>query len=135
MNIDWSLVSTPETRFQEKKQTLIKEVNRLRYSMLDEGVTVNGITFQSRASDRENIAGALQLATLAESQGQPFSIDWIAMDNTVHTLDTAFIIALGQAVATRKAELIFRGRAVKDAILAAQSEAELPNPVQAMADP
>jgi len=130
----WEVANTPDA-LSGRKERLRLRVNELREELLDEGITVNGVEFQSRPGDRENIAGALQLATLAASQGQPFSIEWIAKDNTVHTLDFAFIVALGQAVANRKAELIFRGRAVKDQIAAATTPAELPDVELAMQDP
>ena len=116
------------------KRSLMDQVNKLRYDMLDMGITVNDIEFQTGPQDRENIAGAVQLAVLAQLNEQPFSIDWIAKDNTVHTLDSNFIFELGEALANRKAELIFRSRQVKEDIQAASSEEELPNITSAMAD-
>ena len=134
MSIDWTKEVTVADKLAKRKAELRKQVDAIRDQMIDSGVTSNGITYQSRATDRENVAGALQLATLAASQGQPFETQWIAMDNVVHTLDLNGIIALGQAIADRKAELIFRGRQVKDVVNAAESFETLPDIQALMAD-
>ena len=134
MSIDWTKEITVADKLAERKAALRKQVDAIRDQMIDSGVTSNGIAYQSRATDRENIAGALQLATLAASQGQPFETQWIAMDNVVHTLDFNGIVALGQAIANRKAELIFRGRSVKEVVNAAESFETLPDIEALMAD-
>ena len=133
-NINWDAQITVSDKLAERKAALRKQVDAIRDQMIDSGVTSNGITYQSRATDRENVAGALQLATLAASQGQSFESQWIAMDNVVHTLDFNGIVALGQAIADRKAELIFRGRQVKDVVNAAESFETLPDIQALMAD-
>jgi len=73
------------------------------------------------------IAGAVQLASLATSQGQPYSVNWIAKDNTVVTLDANGVLALGIDLAARTEQLIFRGRQTKDDVEAATTFAELPD--------
>lgn len=112
-------VSTPVT---------IEEVDAERDRRIDAGVTINGVRYQTRASDRENIAGAAQLAFMAQVAGQPFSLNWIAEDNTVAAMDAAAVIAFGQAVAQHKSALIFAARALKDRIAAGEIITDVSDP-------
>ena len=92
---------------------------------IDGGVTFNGTRFQTRPADRENVAGATQLATLAVMAGAQAGnlrwhggasdFAWIAEDNSVVTMDAQTVIAFGQAVAAHKSGHIFAARALKDA--------------------
>lgn len=92
---------------------------------IDGGVTFNGTRFQTRPADRENVAGATQLATLAVMAGAQAGnlrwhggasdFAWIAEDNSIVTMDAQTVIAFGQAVAAHKSAHIFAARAIKDA--------------------
>ena len=92
---------------------------------IDAGLTFNGVRFQTRAADRENVAGASQLATLAIMAGaQPGDLRWhggaadfawIAEDNSIVTMDAQMVIDFGKAVAAHKSAHIFAARALKDA--------------------
>jgi hypothetical protein len=92
---------------------------------IDAGVTFNGTRFQTRPADRENVAGATQLATLAVMAGAQAGdlrwhggasdFAWIAEDNSIVTMDAQTVIAFGQAVAATKSAHIFAARALKDA--------------------
>jgi hypothetical protein len=91
---------------------------------IDAGVVFNGTRFQTRPADRENVAGATQLATLAvmggaqtgdlrwHGGGSDFA--WIAEDNSIITMDAQTVIAFGQAVAAHKSAHIFAARSLKD---------------------
>jgi hypothetical protein len=92
---------------------------------IDAGVVFNGVRFQTRPADRENVAGATQLATLAVMAGAQAGnlrwhggasdFAWIAEDNSIVTMDAQTVIAFGQAVAAHKSAHIFAARALKDA--------------------
>jgi hypothetical protein len=100
-------------------------VDAERDRRIDAGVTIDGTRFQTRPADRENVAGATQLATLAvmggaqagdlrwHGGGSDFA--WIAEDNSIVTMDAPTVIAFGQAVAAHKSAHIFAARALKDA--------------------
>jgi hypothetical protein len=92
---------------------------------IDAGVTFNGVRFQTRPADRENVAGATQLATLAVMAGAQAGnlrwhggasdFSWIAEDNSIVTMDAQTVIDFGKAVAAHKSAHIFAARALKDA--------------------
>jgi hypothetical protein len=91
---------------------------------IDAGVVFNGVRFQTRPADRENVAGATQLATLAVMAGAQAGnlrwhggasdFAWIAEDNSIVTMDAQTVIAFGQAVAAMKSAHIFAARSLKD---------------------
>jgi hypothetical protein len=104
------------------------EVTAERDRRIDDGLTFNNVRFQVRAADRENIMGAAQLAFMAKVAGQPFSIQWIAEDNSVVTLDADGVIAFATAAAQRKSAHIFAARALKDRIEAGEVIADCADP-------
>lgn len=91
---------------------------------IDAGIEFQGVTFQSRATDRENIAGAAQLAFMAVVAGAQAGdlrwssadadFTWIASDNTLVPMDAQTVVAFGKAAAERKQALIFAARQLKD---------------------
>ncbi len=88
------------------------------------GFAFNGIVYQTRPEDRENIAGAAVAALAAIGAGAKVGnyrwhggdtdFMWIAADNTMHRLDAQSMFALGQAAMAHKQAHIFAARAVKD---------------------
>lgn len=88
------------------------------------GFVFNGVLYQSRAEDRENIAGAATAALGAIINGAAAGnylwhgaasdFVWIAADNSKHKLDAATMYALGQAALAHKQAHIFAARALKD---------------------
>jgi hypothetical protein len=78
------------------------EVTAERDRRIDDSFVFNGVSYQCRAADRENIAGAAQLAFMAKVTGQPFSLQWIAEDNSTVTMDADAVIAFASAAAQRK---------------------------------
>lgn len=100
------------------------DVDAERDRRIDAGVMFQGVLFQSRATDRENIAGAAQLGFMAMMEGaQPGDLRWsnpaadfawIAADNSLVPMDAQTAVAFGKAAAERKQALIFAGRQLKD---------------------
>lgn len=93
------------------------------------GFVFNGVTYQSRTEDRENIAGAKSAASDALALGAeagdlawqqlldpsaPAEFAWIAADNTLHTMDAQTVVQMGYAALRHKQALIFAARALKD---------------------
>ncbi|VXC71607.1 hypothetical protein PSEUDO8Z_160313 [Pseudomonas sp. 8Z] len=100
------------------------DVDAERDRRIDGGIEFQGVTFQSRATDRENIAGAAQLGFMAVVSGaQPGDLRWsnadvdfawIASDNSLVPMDAQTVVAFGKAAAERKQALIFAARQLKD---------------------
>lgn len=100
------------------------EVDKERDRRIDSGLQFQGVTFQSRATDRENIAGAAQLGFMAVVAGAQSGdlrwsnadadFTWIATDNTLVPMDAQTVVAFGKAAAERKQALIFAARQLKD---------------------
>lgn len=100
------------------------DVDAERDRRIDAGVEFQGVLFQSRMTDRENIAGAAQLGFMAVLAGaeagnlrwsnpnQDFA--WIASDNSLVPMDAQTVVAFGKAAAERKQALIFAARQLKD---------------------
>ena len=91
---------------------------------IDAGVEFQGVMFQSREADRENIAGAAQIGFMAMLAGaQPGDLRWlsqaedyawIAADNTLVPMDAQTVVEFGKFAAGRKQALIFAGRQLKN---------------------
>ena len=100
------------------------DVDAERDRRIDGGMVWNGVTYQTRAQDRENVAGASILALAAISNGvQPGDLRWhgedtdfvwIAEDNSTNTMDAQGFFAFAQAMAKHKSAHIFAARAIKD---------------------
>ena len=91
---------------------------------IDAGIVFSGHRFQSRSGDRENIAGAAQLAFMAIVAGaQPGDLRWadsdndfvwIAEDNSLVPMDAPTVIAFAKTAAGYKQALTMTARAIKD---------------------
>lgn len=100
------------------------DVDKERDRRIDAGIQFQGVTFQSRATDRENIAGAAQLGFMAMVAGAQAGdlrwsspnadFAWISSDNTLVPMDAQTVVAFGRAAAERKQALIFAARQLKD---------------------
>lgn len=107
-----------------ERASLSAAIDTERDRRIDAGLQFQGVTFQSRATDRENIAGSAQLAFMAMVAGahagdlrwsnpdQDFA--WIASDNSLVLMDAQTVVAFGKAAAERKQALIFAARQLKD---------------------
>lgn len=90
----------------------------------DAGFAFGGVFYQSRPSDRENIAGAATAAGVAMLTGAEAGdlrwhggdedFAWIAADNSTHPMDAPTMFAFGQAAMAHKSAHIFAGRALKE---------------------
>jgi hypothetical protein len=100
------------------------QIDAERDRRIDAGVTFNEVLYQSKTTDRENIAGAAQMAFMAVVGGvQPGNLRWsnpdqdfawICAENTLVPMDAQTVVDFGRAAALRKSELIHAGRALKD---------------------
>lgn len=100
------------------------DVDAERDRRIADGFTFNGVFYQSRRADRENIAGAAVAALAAIGAGAQVGdyrwhggdsdFMWIAADNSMHPLDAQSTFAMGQAAMAHKQAHIFAARALKD---------------------
>jgi len=100
-------------------------VNQERNERETQGFEYNGKLFDSdqRSADRIQVAAiAAQTSILA---GQPFSIDWMAADNTSMTLDAMGVLAMVSAFAVYGATLHGTAKVLKAQIEAAETAEEL----------
>lgn len=121
---------------EDTVELIVSKINAERDRRIDGGFVWNGISFQSRPSDRENIMGAAQLAmAYLGAGGDPLSLRWadpeadfvwIAADNKTVPMTAADVCALFQAGVEFKSALTFCARAMKDAVIAAEEPASVP---------
>lgn len=124
MNIDFTQIRTAASIAAAAQAELSGQVDAERDRRIDAGFTFNGIVFQSRPTDRENIAGAAQLAFMAVVGGAQSGdlrwasantdYQWIAADNSIVTMDAPSVVDFGKAAAAEKQALIFAARTIKD---------------------
>lgn len=101
-------------------------VDAERDRRIDGGFSFKGHMFQSRPTDRENIAGAYSAALTAKiagapdelivwspsTNGQPFA--WIASDNSMVVMSVKDVLEFGQAALAHKQAHIMAARAIKN---------------------
>lgn len=117
------------------KARAVARLNEERDRRFESGFSFAGTAFDSRQQDRENIAGAVQLATLwLMSGGDPLDTKWhggeqdfvwINANNDLTVLSAGAMIEFGKTAAAHKHLLIFTARAYKDAALAGTTVAEV----------
>ena len=115
---------------ENRRSRQVSQVNEERDRRLDDGFTFNGTRFQTRARDRENIAGGAQMAMMAVQAGaQPGDLrwhggdtdfSWIADDNSSVPMDARTMIAFAQAAGRRHAAIIIAARGIKDRVAAGE---------------
>lgn len=125
MNIDLSKLVTAEMKAAQGQADRRTDVDAERDRRINGGFIFEGVEYQSRPEDRENIAGAATAALGAIMAGtQPGDLRWhggaeefawIAADNTMHTMDAQTVYAFGQAAMAHKQAHIFAARTLKDA--------------------
>lgn len=119
----------------ELKDTAKAVINAKRLEVTDGGITFNGVRYQTRTDDRENMAGAVQLANMALAQGKlPGDLrwndgledfTWIAEDNSLVPMDAPTVVSFGVTAAKFKGTVIKNARRLKDEIDAAADEKAL----------
>lgn len=110
----------PAKSLEEMNQAVDAERDR----RIDSGFVFNGVQYQSRPSDRENIAGKALEAFMAIIEGaQPDNLRWanphkdfawIAADNRLVTMDAQTVVSFGKAASAHKEFHVFAGRKIKD---------------------
>lgn len=110
----WTIQDLDENTVSENLNKQMAErsalVNIERDRRINQGFEFNGIRFQSRADDRENIKGAVMIAMYDPT----YSSDWIAEDNSTVHMDASTLFAFGRTAAEHKQHLIFKARQIKD---------------------
>lgn len=106
-----------------------KRIDKIRDTRIDSGFSWNGMRFQSRPSDRENIMGASALAMAYIGAGglpdetkwadPENDFEWILEDNGRTVLSAGAVVALFQAGVAFKSAQTFYARALKDDLSAA----------------
>ena len=86
------------------------EVDAERDRRIAAGFEFEGVRYQSRATDRENIAGAVLIAIADPA----YTADWIAADNSIVQMDAPTLLRFGRTAADHKQSLIFAARQLKD---------------------
>lgn len=119
---EWSVIDSYPTPAAPTVTT--DQVDAERDRRIDAGFTFNGKQYQTRQTDRENIAGAAQIAFMAIVGGaEPGNLRWadpdndyvwIADDNTLVKMDAQTVVDFGKAAAARKTQLIYAARELKN---------------------
>lgn len=99
-------------------------VDAERDRRISAGFTFDGVLYQSRPEDRENIMGASTAALAAIINGAgpgnyrwsdpDKDFVWIDQANTPHLMDASTVFAFGKTALAHKQAHIFAGRAIKD---------------------
>ncbi len=100
------------------------DVNLARDTRINAGVVFNGVLYQTRPEDRENIQGAYSRAQSAvliggalpgdfSWHGGPGDFEWIAADDSRVKMDAQTMMSFGEAVLDHKAAHIFAANAIK----------------------
>lgn len=100
------------------------DVDAERDRRIDGGFEFDGVRYQSRPGDRENIAGKSLEAFMAIVDGaQPGDLRWsspdrdfawIAQDNSLVPMDAQTVVAFGKEASAHKQKHVFAGRQLKD---------------------
>lgn len=105
------------------------DVDTERDRRIADGFYFQGVKYQSRTSDRENIAGAKSAASDAVALGAPTGdyawqqlldpgapavFAFIAADNSVHPMDAQTVVQFGYTALAHKQGLIFSARTLKN---------------------
>ena len=129
------LFAVPAAPLADLRAAASASVMALRDARIAGGFTFQGVPYQTRDEDRENIAGAAQLAFMALVAGaKPGDLRWadaardfawIAADNGLVTMDAMTVVAFGKAAAAFKQGCIFAAFMLKGAIEKAPDSAAL----------
>lgn len=122
---DWQNISLAEIPVARAQGYIWDMVKTKRDAVIDGGAASAIGMVDSDALSRSNISGAALGALIAQSASAPFSMEWTAKDNSVHTLDAAQMIALGLAVLSHVNAAHDNARALRAEIEAAAAVTEL----------
>lgn len=130
------LSASPVAVLAEHKKAAQEQCNAKRDQCIDEDFMFEGVRYQTRPTDRENISGAALLATQVKMAGggadgdyrwqdADSDFEWIATDNSIVKMDAATTMRFGQQAAAYKQQLIMFSRGVKNQIEAAETLEEI----------
>ena len=118
----------------DQKQSMQSFCNQLRDKHIDAGMIFEGVNYQTRQTDRENIAGAALVAMQVQLAGRgqegdykwnpeasEDNFEWIASDNSKVKMDAPTVQRFGQAAAAQKQRMIMFCRDLKNQVQTAQS--------------
>lgn len=113
---------------EETASDILRNIDRIRDTRIDGGFTFNGMRFQSRPSDRENIMGACQMAmayigaggdaTETKWDDSSSDFEWILEDNSRVVMSAGDVVSLFQSGVAFKTAQTFYARGLKDVVSA-----------------
>lgn len=109
----WQVLGGPPEAIEPPapdRAELAARVDIERDRRIDAGFYFEGVRYQSRPGDRENIAGAVLIAVADPA----YTTEWIAADNSVVQMDAPTLLRFGRTAADHKQALIFAARQLKD---------------------
>jgi hypothetical protein len=109
----------------EKRAAKWAEIKAARDAAEFGGFSVNGWVYDSDAISQSRIQGAVQLAGLAKAANGPFFINWTLANNSVTSLDTDGMLAVGTALAQHVSSVHNKARNLRMRINGASTPAEL----------
>lgn len=119
---DWSKAASSYvlnmTRAKQEQWDAIKEK---RTEIENAGFYWQTYLFDSDPISQSRIQGAVQMAQIALSQNQPFSIDWTIANDTVVTLSAQDMVSVGLALGSHINQCHVIGRQLREQIDAAQT--------------
>lgn len=133
----WGWTVSPMTPEQVAARKTVRknDVTALRDQKVDAGFMFEGVLYQSRPQDRENVSGVHQRAKdWLDGGGDPTTLRWanpnvdfvfIAADNSMHPMTAPTAKALGVALYDFKSACIFHAYELKMTIDAATTGAEV----------
>lgn len=110
---------------QEVKDERWSKIKTARMEAEFGGFTWDESVFDSDTISQSRIQGAVQLAQMALSAGQPWQIDWTLQDNTVRTLTGEDMFGVGVALGQHVAHCHETARLLREAIEAAQTTEDI----------
>jgi len=124
--LGWTLRGLTPEETEALKVTRKAAVMVLRDHHIADGMMFQGHPYQTRQQDRENVAGASQLATLwLVNGGDPNTLRWadpnqdfvwIDANNDLQPMSASTVIAFGKALAAFKSDCIFHALTLKQTI-------------------
>lgn len=121
--VPWSTEEIAEYQAAEDAR-IHRKIDIERDRRIDAGFEFEGVRYQSRPGDRENIAGKALEAFMAIVGGvQPGDLRWahtgrdfawIAADNSLVPMDAQTVVAFGKAASAHKESHVFAARQLKD---------------------
>ena len=103
--------------FEDAKAFKRAEIAQEREKKLAGGVTFNGVRYDSDDKAQLRITGAITQMSILSGQGIEMPPQaWVAMDDSVHQLQMADLIALGMAVSAHVTACVLAANAHKTAV-------------------